>query len=390
MHAVTGYGLEEFQRGGLKLWKELILPEDLGYAQDIKDDAASRGEDFIVQYRIRHKSGKSVYIEDCGSFIRSGRDGGYRMVGTMRDITAQKDAQIIVAQSNHFLQSVLDAIPDPICYRNEDGMFELVNSAMESLFGRSKVEIMGREARDFLTDEQATRLTNSDRTLLSGGADADARFEMEVAGSDGETRVFQIEKRLLMGMEGSRKGIVSVMHDITNRKRDEEKIKYLAMHDPLTGLPNRILFMDRLAQVLSHAKRSGSMAALLFIDLDNMKGINDTMGHEAGDTALMVLADRLRECLREMDTAARLGGDEFVVVLQDLGGKADIEVVATRLLERIGEPFRLAGSDYRLKVSIGISVFPDHGEGIDTLLNKADMAMYNVKKDGGRGYKYFE
>ncbi|MBI2082211.1 MAG: GGDEF domain-containing response regulator [Deltaproteobacteria bacterium] len=168
----------------------------------------------------------------------------------------------------------------------------------------------------------------------------------------------------------------------------EEK-KTLAMHDPLTGLPNRLLLKDRLHQSLSLAKRQGQIVAALFIDLDRFKEINDTMGHEVGDQFLKEVAQRLQTSVRQEDTIARLGGDEFIVLLYGPKTQTDIQHVATRILGKIEEPYRLYDRRYRLTASIGIALFPDSAQDSKELLRNADFAMYLAKNEGGNRYTFF-
>lgn len=387
---VVGHSIEEFQKGGVEFWKGLIHPNDLEQALSAREDARRMGRDYLVEYRLQHKDGRWLYIEDRGSFQRDDSGEPYRMLGSMEDITLQREARMAVAESNHFLQSVLDAIPNPVYYMNKSGEFELVNNAMEPVFGRSKVEILGRSFRDFHQGEASAKHESVVQEMLEDEVPGVRQYEAEVAHPGGEQRIYLYNNSVLLDMRGENLGVVSVMHDITDRKRYEEQIEYLAMHDPLTGLPNRMLFMDRLAQVVSHAKRNGSKAALLFMDLDGLKTINDSLGHEAGDAVLKVAASRLRRCLREADTAARIGGDEFIAILRDVHKPEDVDLVVSRITESLGEPFHLGGMELGVKASIGISVYPDNGKDVDTLINKADMAMYEVKREGGDASRYYE
>jgi diguanylate cyclase (GGDEF)-like protein len=170
--------------------------------------------------------------------------------------------------------------------------------------------------------------------------------------------------------------------DITDRKRVESQIEHLAFHDSLTGLPNRSLFDDRLELALARCRRDGGNLAVLFLDLDRFKRINDTLGHEAGDRLLRAVADRLRDCVREEDTIARVGGDEFVLLAAGVGD-ADARMLAEKVLRSItSEPFSIPGASLHVTASIGVSVFPDHGTDPGRLIRSADDAMYAVKAAG--------
>ncbi len=166
-------------------------------------------------------------------------------------------------------------------------------------------------------------------------------------------------------------------------RRSECRIFHLAYHDGLTGLPNRYLLWDRLELAIAHAKRTNGLVALLFLDLDLFKDVNDRFGHLVGDQALKKIAARFASVVREADTIARLGGDEFVIMVTDISGAEDAEIVASKLLETLSEPFHIQGNQIKVNASIGISLFPDNGISAEELLGAADQAMYAVKQHGG-------
>ena len=184
-------------------------------------------------------------------------------------------------------------------------------------------------------------------------------------------------------------GTYGVARDITERKRAEEKISFQAYHDLLTQLPNRILFKDRLGVALVQARRNRRLAAVLFIDLDRFKLVNDTLGHAEGDELLKGVAARLKGCLRRSDTLARLGGDEFTILLPDLSQPEDAAVIAEKVIEELRRPLSIAGQDIRATASIGVALYPSDGEDPDTLIKHADIAMYHVKAAGKNSYTFF-
>lgn len=171
--------------------------------------------------------------------------------------------------------------------------------------------------------------------------------------------------------------------------RTQERLHYLAHHDLLTDLPNRALFIDRLTQALSHVHRRNRALAILFIDLDRFKVINDTLGHDIGDRLLQDLAERLRSCLREGDTVARFGGDEFTVLLEDVADTTDVSPIASKILDILSNPFTVGGRELFITASIGISVFPGDGQNAHTLLKNADTAMYRAKEHGRNSYQFY-
>jgi diguanylate cyclase (GGDEF)-like protein len=181
---------------------------------------------------------------------------------------------------------------------------------------------------------------------------------------------------------------MEIATDITDRKHDEETIKHMAHHDLLTGLPNRILFMDRLEQAIARSRRDKSMLAVMFLDLDKFKPINDSMGHSTGDLILKQISERLTSCMRETDTVARFGGDEFIALITDLKDTKTSTQMAKKLDSVIAEPIILDSNEFSLGVSIGISLYPDHADTSERLISLADEAMYVAKGDTSKDYLY--
>jgi diguanylate cyclase (GGDEF)-like protein len=192
----------------------------------------------------------------------------------------------------------------------------------------------------------------------------------------------------LIAFEG-RLTTLGTAFDVTDRKRVEEQIQYQAYHDALTGLPNRMLFLDRLQIALAHARRQGGQPAVLFLDLDDFKVINDTLGHATGDRLLQGLAERLIVSVREDDTVARMGGDEFTLLLPNVGRMEDAARLAGKLLEAVAQPFQIDGQDLFVTTSVGVSLYPGDGEDAETLLKNADRAMYRAKEMGRNNYQLF-
>ncbi len=214
-------------------------------------------------------------------------------------------------------------------------------------------------------------------------------FIYQIETRPGELRWFSVNGKPIFE-NGRFKGYRGTGTDITKRKQAEQQIEFLAFHDPLTGLPNRVLLQDRLQQALAQAERSKTRGALMFLDLDNFKSINDSLGHAIGDLLLVAVSQRLRDCVRDTDTISRQGGDEFVILLRDLHDKEDCLPALTKVMGSLQTPFQLEGHELSTSVSIGVALFPDDGQDFESLAKKADMAMYQAKEVGRNTYRFFD
>ncbi len=212
-------------------------------------------------------------------------------------------------------------------------------------------------------------------------------YQMET--KPGELHWFSISGKPIFE-DGVFQGYRGTGSDITERRQAEQKIEFLAYHDPLTGLPNRVLLQDRLQQALALAERNGTSLALVFLDLDNFKKINDSLGHAAGDVLLQEVALRLKRCVRDTDTISRQGGDEFVLILRDLHSTEGSLPVLTKIMETLQEPVRCEGNELSTSASIGVALYPQDGDDFETLRKKADMAMYRAKEAGRNTYRFFD
>lgn len=221
-------------------------------------------------------------------------------------------------------------------------------------------------------------------------------MEYRVLWPNGQVRYVHHKAELLRDNQGQPMQLSGIVHDVTERlqtearqRENEERLTYLAYHDPLTGLPNRLLFEDRCQHAIAKARRSGRKLAILFLDLDQFKRINDSLGHEIGDKLLRQVAERLRSCVREEDTLARLGGDEFVLLLEEVSQVNAVRMVANKILAALSRTFDVSGFQLYSATSIGISVYPDNGETVADLMRCADIAMYGSKEGGRNSYQFY-
>lgn len=215
-------------------------------------------------------------------------------------------------------------------------------------------------------------------------------FAYQIQASSGEMRTFSVSGAPFYGHNGAFLGYRGIGSDITERMDTEKKIEFLAYHDALTGLPNRLLMQDRCEQAMAQAERYGTKVALVYLDLDHFKSINDSLGHDAGDVLLRKVALRIQECVRDTDTISRQGGDEFLIVLRDLSDVDAATNIMLKIVGRLQEPFESDGQEVLTSVSMGAAIYPDDGKDFETLRKLADMAMYQAKNDGRNTYRFFD
>ena len=301
----------------------------------------------------------------------------------MSEITERKQAEENLRESRNFLSSIIEGAPDFIFAKDLNYRHTMVNGAFASLLGKSEEEIIGKTNSDLFSPDDAKVLNLEDREVLKSGKTHRYETPMEI---DGSTRILLTTKYIHFDSAGNPAGILGISHDITDRKMAEEKIRHLAYHDELTGLPTLRLGRDRLSSAITLARRNKTSAAILYVDLDGFKEINDSKGHKAGDQVLNEVAERLIHTVRETDTVARVGGDEFVIVLTELTEEAAYIKVAEKLIKILTRPIGINGQGVNISASIGIALYPDHGDIPDELIDKADEAMYVVKNEGKNNY----
>jgi diguanylate cyclase (GGDEF)-like protein/PAS domain S-box-containing protein len=302
------------------------------------------------------------------------------------------DRESALRESEERHRTLVEWSPEAIAvYRK--GRLVYVNPVAIKLFAaRDDSELLGKEVTDFVHPE----FRQSVAVLMESQAESNLTsmaFEGKFCKLDGTVMELELQSRLII-FDGAR-GIYMAMRDVTASKQAQREIETLAFFDTLTGLPNRRLLIDRLEQSLAASSRHNREGALLFIDLDNFKNLNDTLGHDQGDILLQQVGKRLTECMREGDTVARFGGDEFVVILEDLSENAEdaaaqAEVVGEKIRTSLGQPYHLPVRDYHTTPSIGITLFSDHEETVAELLRRADLAMYQAKEAGRNMLRFFD
>jgi len=335
-----------------------------------------------------HSNGEPVYLSLNFSPLRDGADTvtGVAVIG--RDITDRVRAEKALRESERQLESILNNAAEGMIVLSENGTLERINLVAQRLFGLDANAATGMNLRqlaiDLAADDARSALENSVwmRTLLGG--------RRELSGRRADGALFPLELSLSeIALEPSPPKFTAVLRDITERKRWETQIYALAYSDPLTGLPNRLLLRDRLEHAIATAQRNRSLVAVLFVDLDNFKRVNDSFGHHVGDQLLRDIAERARSCVREIDTVCRVGGDEFVVVLPELRDPQDAGAVARKIHGALAQPYRIDVHSMNVTPTLGISVYPQHGTDAETLIRNADAAMYHAKESGKNAFRFY-
>jgi len=379
---------EEDQRAG-KPAHELEIAKETGRFEEEGWRLRKHGERFwanVVINAIRDEEGRLL---------------GFSKIS--RDLTERRSAEQSVARANHLREAMLNAAPFSIIATNAEGLITAVNPAAERMLWYKAEELVGNAKSALIHDPQevaarAAELSNELGKTIEPGFEVfahKARFgiaeehEWSYIRKDGSHFPVNLAVTALRDEHGEISGFLGIAYDITERKRREDYTQHVAHHDFLTGLPNRTLLQDRMHSAIQHAKRERGKVAVLMIDLDHFKRVNDSLGHHVGDQLLKIVAERILACVRGSDTVARMGGDEFAVVLCDAGNDAGIERVAANLVERISAPIQVGGHELFITPSIGISRYPDDGEELQLLLMNADSAMYRAKAEGRHCYRLF-
>ncbi len=363
---------------------ELIDPHDRERVDATIASALDQGTRYQVEYRIRTPSGVLRHVWEQGSGVTANGGRPTEVEGLVLDISDRKRFE----QRLQLASLIIDNALEGIVVTDPDGVIESVNPSFSTITGFSADEVIGQRPS----------------ILKSGRHDADFYekmwHELNENGSwrgeiwnrrkNGEIFPEWLTITAIRDEDGKILRMIGIFSDITQRKMTEEHLKHLAHHDVLTALPNRTLYLDRLGQQIRLAKREGKELAVLFIDLDRFKPVNDRYGHNVGDQVLKEVADRLADSVRSADTVARIGGDEFTVIVGAMDRPEDARVVAEKILDAMCRPIEVQGVAHQLGASIGVSMFPIHGDNADTLTHTADVAMYAAKTSGRNTIRYYD
>jgi diguanylate cyclase (GGDEF)-like protein/PAS domain S-box-containing protein len=312
---------------------------------------------------------------------------GYFLTGLRRTAQIESSAERL-RQSEERFRGLLESAADGMVVVNAAHEILMVNAQLEKMFGYERAELLGRPV-EMLIPSRYDRHREHGREYFRNPQSRAMGQTQDLYALRKDGGEFPVE--ISLNHLATSEGVIAAaaVRDISERKRYEERLEYQATHDGLTGLPNRTLLADRIHHALPHAYRFQRQVAVLFIDLDQFKFINDSLGHDAGDRLLQIVAERLSDCIRANDTVARQGGDEFVVVISDLVRSEDAAKVARQLQLAVSRPIRIVDNELEISCSIGISIYPKDGEEVQTLLKNADAAMFRAKEQGRNNFQFF-
>lgn len=375
---MLGYSVDELKELSIPDVEAAQSPEYI--AQNIQAIMSSPSKSVCFETRHRHRDGHIIDVEVSTQYIDV-RGGVF--VAFIRDISERKAVEEKLLLNMH----ILNGISEGVAVTDSAQKFIYVNPAFTAITGYSAKDVLGRNPK-LLSSGLMERTFYG---KMWDDLNDTGHWEGEIIDrrKNGESYVEWLSISTLKDEHGDVHHYVSVFSDISDRKAAEKRVAHMAQHDFLTGLPNRMLLLDRMAQAIAHSRREGKMVALMFFDLDRFKNINDTLGHLVGDKFLKIVAERISRASRSSDTVSRLGGDEFVVMLTDLQSADDVPPVATKMLESVAGNCVIDGHEIEITTSIGISLFPADGEDGETLLMRADTAMYHAKQQGRNHYQFF-
>ncbi|WP_432472609.1 EAL domain-containing protein [Amphritea sp. HPY] len=381
-----GYTPHEWQQPGF--WSQHIHPEDREWAVALFCDESQQLRDHVFEYRFINKQGATVWLRDMVNVVL--QDGKPRWLrGLILDITDQKMAELLVRESEFRFRELIESLP-AIAVQGYDEERRVIywNDASTALYGYSSMEAIGRKLEDLIIPpELKDQVIEAHRSWLEQGLAIPAS-ELELLHKTG-SRIPVFSSHVMLQAGQGQREMYCIDISLAEQKRAHQELAHMAHFDPLTQLPNRRTFYDRLGQQMKKSSRARQKVAVMLMDLDHFKEVNDSLGHDHGDLLLKQAARRLQSCIRDTDTVARLGGDEFTIILGELDDFKVVERVAQQILTLMSEPFNLNQNQVYVSASIGITLYPDDAGSIDLLLKNADQAMYAAKSRGRNGFHYF-
>ncbi len=386
---LTGYAPEDLLLNGHVSYEELTYPDDRDPVREVIHAAVEQGRRFQVEYRIQHADGRIRWVWEHGVGVRDENGRVVAIEGIVEDITARVESEQALREAERSYRSLFDNAIEGIFRTTPDGRYLDANPALARIYGFATPQELVSSLHDIESQLYADPGRREEFMRIVKARGEISGFESRVYRKNGDAIWISENARAVFDGEGRVLHYEGTVEDITERRQNQARIEQQANYDSLTGLANRSLLNDRLQQAIYTAASYGARLAVVFVDLDRFKYVNDTLGHDVGDRLLQVMGERLTEAVAESDTVARLGGDEFVLLLHGHAGPDTVAAVLERLLPTVAAPLRYGQNDLEVTCSIGAALYPDDGTDSATLLKHADSAMYRAKEQGRNNFQFF-
>ncbi len=386
---LTGYSPQDLLFNRVTSYENITHPDDRESVRNKISDAIREHERFNIEYRIIQADGTLCWVWERGVAIYDDLDVVVAIEGFIQDISQKKDHEQALSDAEIRYRSIFENAIEGIFQTSLSGQYLDANPALARIYGHESVKDMMSDLVNIQTQLYVDPGRRDEFRMLMDLHGKVQNFESQVYRKDGEIIWISENARTVKNDAGEVLYYEGTVEDITERRTFEAQIQHQATHDSLTGLPNRYLLEDRLQQSINFAERYHTRLAVAFVDLDQFKHINDSLGHDAGDTLLLTISERLSALVRDSDTVVRLGGDEFVILLTSIQKNDYVTHTMKRVLDAISQPVMLNGLEFRISCSIGISIYPEDATQANVLLKNADTAMYKAKQSGRNNFQYY-
>jgi diguanylate cyclase (GGDEF)-like protein/PAS domain S-box-containing protein len=386
---LTGYRPDELVFNNRVSYDQMTLPEDREHVSRAIHAALEANETFDVEYRICRADGRVRWVLERGVGLRDAHGQLAWIEGFIQDISERMAANEAMHEAMRRYRSLFEHATEGIFQTTSEGRYLDANPALARIYGHATPQELIAHLHDIPRQLYVLPERRAEFVRLMREHGMVRNFESQVYRRDGSIIWIAENARAVTATDGRVQFYEGTVVDITERKQHDAELEYQATHDSLTGLPNRSLLRDRIEQAIAKAGRDGHQVAVVFVDLDHFKLINDSLGHHVGDRLLLEVSDRLLACVRGHDSVARQGGDEFVIVLTEQRDEDEVIAVVSRLLDAISQPWIDNGQEYGLSCSVGVSCYPRDGDNPDALLRCADAAMYQAKATGRGTYRCY-
>ncbi|GGC05358.1 GGDEF domain-containing protein [Oxalicibacterium flavum] len=387
--ALTGYREEEILFNSRVSYDEITHPDDRNFVRHTILEAVRNNRRFDLEYRIVRADGQIRWVWERGTCISHDDHDCDVLEGFIQDVTERREADEALREAERRYRSIFENAIEGIYQSTPDNGYLAVNPALARMYGYDSPGELISTLRDIEHQVYVDPQRRVEFMRLMEQHGVVTNFESRIHRRNGEIIWISENARAVHNSAGKLLFFEGTVEAITERKLYEAEIQFQATHDALTGLPNRTLLHDRMQQAILHSQRYGNLTAIAFLDLDQFKFINDSLGHQVGDELLKITAQRLTSCLRDSDTVARQGGDEFVLLLTSQPNEESVTQTMQRVLHEVAQPWKANDLDFQITCSIGVTLYPNDGRDIETLLKHADSAMYKAKELGRNNFQYF-